>query len=173
MIPPVSQCASAFSVNNDRSTASDQSPVCLNVAVQSAQKDSTCASESTARMGSGAARKDGVQLNVKPISCPDLTSNSPTVFKSSPHSATVVSNNSLSGPAVNCSRPSSWRKTHGTTEPYSKRTTSSVRMRTVPRTPRTIRSRSETPSRRAMKSTTHTAPSTVSKVVSRINVWPQ
>src|SRR5665213_3963693 len=157
-MPPVSRCESAFRVNNDRSTAGDHSAMGLNPADQVDQNDSTWSKASAARNGAGAERKDGVQESVNPTSSPAETSNSPTVRKSSPRSDTVVSSNNRSGPAVSWSLPSSRRETHGTTEPYSNRTTSSGRIGTLPRTPLTRRTRSDAPSRRAMKSMTQTAP---------------
>ena len=67
MIPPVSQCASAFSVNSDRSTAADHSRRRLKFAAPTrAQNDSTSARDLRAWQGSGAARKEGTQLKAKP-----------------------------------------------------------------------------------------------------------
>ena len=59
---------------------------------------------------------------------------------------------------------------HGVTLPYPKRTTSSMRMDTRPRSPRTTRTTSEFLPRGGMKSISVTAPRSVSKRVSRMRV---
>ncbi len=82
-----------------------------------------------------------------------------------------VRSTAILGPAIARSAPFSSRVTQGTHEPKSKRTTSSMRIGTWPRSPATMRTRSETAPRIGMKSITVAAlPSGNSNRVSRIKV---
>lgn len=79
--------------------------------------------------------------------------------------ATGVSRHTASGPAMAWTRVPS-RSTHGTIEPYSNLSTSSICTSTRPATPRTIRTRSSPSPPTGMKSTTTIRPVAVSNSVS-------
>ena len=100
---------------------------------------------------------------------PAATTNSAAVVRPRPSRATGACKRRASGPAT-ALMPSSVRRTHGTTEPYSKRITNSVCIVTLPRKPSTTRTRFGAVSRTGMKSVTATAPSAVSCSVRKTRV---
>src|SRR3954453_18166356 len=132
MIPPVSKCARAFSVMAERKTASDHSPppsaVCGSD--QSCQNFVTVSRTVLASMGPGIGQYEGDQVSEKGTSSPSLTRNSATVAIPSPRTSAGVVSVNRSGPATAGARPSVRRGTHGTTEPYSGRMMSSIRIYT-------------------------------------------
>jgi len=116
-MPPVCQCASALSVTSERRIASETSSPCGSFDDHASHCDTTCSSAADASGAGRSSRQDGCHVSVNASSSPCAISKSPTVRRPSPRSSSGVASVRRSGPAMKCSRPSSWRETHGTTAP--------------------------------------------------------
>src|SRR5262249_3786068 len=108
----------AFKVNNERCTASRLRPVYEQRADQARQND--CVSCKAARQSSvvGGGKCDGPCVSTNGTHSPSATSNSATVAKFLPRSATGERSTTRLGPAMALRPdPSSSRVTHGTVTP--------------------------------------------------------
>ncbi len=136
--------------------------------VHFAQSCSVCWSALWGSISFGRGECEGCQVSTNATLSPSETVNEEQVLNCWPHVLTGGSlrSHTESGPATATRWPCDLR-THGTTEPKSKRSRSTELMSTVPLTPSTIRIRSGALSRCGMKSTTFTVPVRVSQYVSR------
>src|SRR5690349_20164341 len=113
-MPPVGAYVNAFSVTSDRMTTSAHSPVDSHREAHLVQNSSVDARALDASTGSGGGRCDEPWIITKASDCPAVTSNSATVFRSSPCSGTGECTITMSGPAMARIAPFFSRVTHGT-----------------------------------------------------------
>jgi hypothetical protein len=104
-------------VIKDRVTASDHSPSVVLRLTHSRQNVSVVASDRSGSMASGGGRCDAPWVNTNGTVAPSVTSNSATVFKSTPRTGTGVCKRTISGPETARNVPSAMWSTHGTPVP--------------------------------------------------------